>query len=355
MKYSDQIAEWLLELGYTHCFFVAGGNIMHLLESVRQRFTCVSFGHEVAAGIAAEYFNEVSGEERAFALVTAGPGLTNIITSLAGAYLEYRELLVIGGQVKVSDLSRGTVRQRGIQEVDGVAIARPVTVVSRLLDEVIGRDDFVALVQSGTTGAKGPVFIEIPLDIQARDYGTAAGEAATWTAPPSRSIAGPSEEALAQLAEAIRTAERPVLLLGGSVSRAAAARAHPQFDAMGLPIMTTWTGADRIGSDNPYYFGRPNIWGQRYANILIQQSDLVVGLGTRLGFRLTGFNWQEYAPLGKVAQFMAIKPSFPRGILTWTMRCLAALIVLSNIYRPAIWALTSRGSPSAGRSKRPSR
>src|SRR3712207_6352831 len=114
------MGDWLVELGYTHCFFVAGGNSMHLLDAVRQRMTCVPVVHEVAAGIAAEYFNEAGGEGRAFVLVTAGPGLTNLVTALAGAHLESRELLVLGGQVKSSDLATGGLRQRGIQEVDGV-------------------------------------------------------------------------------------------------------------------------------------------------------------------------------------------------------------------------------------------
>ena len=126
MKYSDELATWLSELGYTHCFFVSGGNIMHLVESCSRKLTCVPVVHEVAAGIAAEYFNEVSETGRAFALVTAGPGMTNIVTAMAGAYLESRELLGIGGQVKVSDLARDKVRQRGIQEVDGVSLAKPV-------------------------------------------------------------------------------------------------------------------------------------------------------------------------------------------------------------------------------------
>ena len=110
MKYSDQLVTWLSELGYTHCFFVSGGNIMHLLESCSHQLICVPVVHEVAAGIAAEYFNEISDSGRAFALVTAGPGMTNIVTAMAGAYLESRELLVIGGQVKVADLARGEVR-----------------------------------------------------------------------------------------------------------------------------------------------------------------------------------------------------------------------------------------------------
>ena len=116
MKYAELLCDWLLELGYTHCFFVAGGNIMHLLDGARKRFTCVAVVHEVAAGIAVEYFNEGAKSGRAFALVTAGPGATNIVTAVGGAWLESRELLVVGGQSKSTDIATGGIRQRGIQE-----------------------------------------------------------------------------------------------------------------------------------------------------------------------------------------------------------------------------------------------
>jgi acetolactate synthase-1/2/3 large subunit len=88
-KYADQFMDWLVEDGYTHCFFVGGGNVMHLLEAASRRFKCIAVVHEVTAGIAADYFNETAkGKERAFALVTAGPGLTNIVTAIGGAWLD---------------------------------------------------------------------------------------------------------------------------------------------------------------------------------------------------------------------------------------------------------------------------
>jgi acetolactate synthase-1/2/3 large subunit len=163
--YSDQICDWLIELGYTHCFFVAGGNIMHLLNSARTRFVCVPVVHEVSAGIAAEYFNEVNfdSDAKAFALVTAGPGLTNTLTAIAGAFMESRSLLVIGGQVKSEDLSLGHVRQRGIQEIDGVALVRPISKVALALRDPIPKSEFVDLVSQTDSGRKGPVFLEICL------------------------------------------------------------------------------------------------------------------------------------------------------------------------------------------------
>jgi acetolactate synthase-1/2/3 large subunit len=300
MKYSDLLADWLLELGYTHCFFVAGGNIMHLLESCSHRLTCIPVVHEVAAGIAAEYFNEVSPNGRAFALVTAGPGLTNVITAMAGAFLESRELLVIGGQVKVSDLARGQIRQRGIQEIDGVSIARPVAVTSALIEKTVDHAEFVRLAESGSHGRKGPVFLEVPLDIQ----GAKVDADALRVAPKDAEAGIPPvpESILEQIASRLRKAERPVILIGGGVSRATSERVLDRLAGLGVPLMATWNGIDRLPEDHPLFFGRPNTWGQRAANILMQQSDLLLALGTRLGLQQTGFNWQQFIPIGEVIQ-----------------------------------------------------
>ena len=146
-KYSDQLIDWLAELNYTHCFFVGGGNVMHLLEYARTRLICIPVVHEVAAGIAAEYFNATNLKgQKAFALVTAGPGVTNIVTALGAAWLESRELLVIAGQAKTTNLSRGTVRQIGHQEIDGKSLAAPFSKESFLLDKQINKNEFVDLV-----------------------------------------------------------------------------------------------------------------------------------------------------------------------------------------------------------------
>jgi acetolactate synthase-1/2/3 large subunit len=294
------MADWLVELDYTHCFFVAGGNIMHLLESCSRRFKCVPVVHEVAAGIAAEYFNEVSKSGKAFALVTAGPGLTNIVTAIAGAFLESRELLVLGGQAKIADLARGSVRQRGIQEINGVDIVRPITVRSVLMDEVVDRAAFANLAHATSHGRKGPIFIEIPLDIQGRDVSPDMLNVQIGRCPSD--IEPVSTETLEDVLECLRKAKRPVLLIGGGVTRQTATAVLDRLAEIGIPLMTTWNGMDRVPGDHPLFFGRPNTWGQRSANILLQQSDLLVALGTRLGLQQTGFNWQEFIPIGEVIQ-----------------------------------------------------
>lgn len=311
-KYGVLVMEWLRELGYTHCFFVAGGNIMHLLDGAREVMTCIPVAHEVSAGIAVEYFNESrSGSEReaetgkAFALVTAGPGLTNIVSALAGAFLESRQLLVIGGQVKSSDLARGTLRQRGIQEIDGVSLARPVSVVSELVDHCWPRHRIADAILAGSTGRPGPVFLEMCLDVQGAsvDEETMATRSrVSWDGDSDRVARRLADHAAQDIIERTRSAQRPVWLIGGGVSRRVADRMGAALAEVPVALMTTWNGADRLDASMPNYAGRPNTWGQRSANVLIQQADLVVAFGTRLGLQQTGFNWQQFAPLADVLQ-----------------------------------------------------
>jgi acetolactate synthase-1/2/3 large subunit len=299
VKYSDVVADWLVDLGYTTCFFVAGGNIMHALESFRHRFVMRPTVHEVCAGIAAEYFNEISDGPKAFALVTAGPGLTNIMTAIGGAWLENRELLVIGGQVKVGDLARGQVRQRGMQEINGVAIAAPVTLASVCMEAPAPRAEWERLVGLTRHGRRGPVFVEMPLDLQARPVDPATLTGPSFAFPP---LPVAPEATVETIAAALRGAERPVMLIGGGVDRATARALRGRLAELGVPLLTTVNGADRVPDDHPLFFGRPNTWGQRSANLVMQQSDVLLVLGSRLGLQQTGFNWQEFAPVAHVIQ-----------------------------------------------------
>lgn len=297
MKYSDQIAAWLKAAGYTHYFYVGGGNIMHLTESLDRYLTGVPVIHEVAAGIAAEYFNEIAAPGKALALVTAGPGLTNITTAVSGAWLESRELLVIGGQVKTSDLARQQLRSRGIQEVDGVELMRSTTKLSYRFEAPVGAGEFLELIAPSWQPRKGPVFLEMPLDVQA----------ATVEEAPLPEIGRPvlptaSDAEIARIAGLYRDAGQPVLLIGGGVDYATAMRLRERIAQLAIPVMTTYNGADRIDGDAPNYLGRPNTWGQRSSNIIIQKADLIIAVGTRLGMQQTGFNWQEFGRDAHIVQ-----------------------------------------------------
>lgn len=330
-KHADEVADWLVELGFTHCFFVAGGNIMHLLDAMRTKMTCVPVVHEVSAGIAAEYFNEVNEHEKAFALVTAGPGVTNIITAISGAWLESRQLLVLAGQVKSADLSRGQIRQRGIQEVDGVSLTNPTTKQSVRVESPITKSRFTSLVKQSWLGRPGPVFIEFCLDAQGSP--PVGNQVGSFVEERSMSTAA-ERDATTSILNRLHNAHRPVLLIGGGISRKTMReiRNSPNFGR--IPMMTTWNGADRLDFRDENYLGRPNTWGQRAANILLAQADCIIALGTRLGIQQTGFNWQEFGPSAVVCQVDIDRAELEKGHpRVHETHCCDANVVLTNVVR----------------------
>ncbi len=298
-RYSDQFMDWLKEDGYTHCYFVGGGNVMHLLEAASRRFKCIPVVHEVAAGIAAEYFNDMQPKgHKAFALVTAGPGLTNIVTAVGGSYLESRELLVVGGQAKTSDLSRGTVPQIGPQEIDGVGTSTPITKKSILADRSQSKSEVLRLTNLSRTGRKGPVFIEMCLDVSAMP----PIEADSRELPKVSVVPAPDAKEITRVVEMLMKSTRPLLLIGGGVDRKSGKEVLRKFQDLGFPLATTWNGFDRVSSEYEFYAGRPNTYGMRWANIVNQSSDLVIAVGTRLGIQQIGFAWEDYVAHGKLIQ-----------------------------------------------------
>jgi acetolactate synthase-1/2/3 large subunit len=300
MNYGDQFVDFLKSQGYTTVFYVAGGNIMHILNSSRSRLICIPVVHEVSAVIAAEYFNETSSSEKAFALVTAGPGLTNCVTGIAGAWLESRQVLIVGGQVKSSDLvSSSGVRQNGIQEIDGVKIVESICKAVVRIDSPTSMSTIADLLSQGESGRPGPVFLEFCLDIQA-----APPVDIEINSVPDARTRKSSEDSmdLERLWELLDSSTRPILLIGGGTSRVSSKYLLGFAEKFNLPVMTTWNAADRIESSHPLYVGRPNTWGQRSSNVILQQSDLLIAVGTRLGLQQTGFNWQNFMPVGRVIQ-----------------------------------------------------
>ena len=297
-KYGEHFIDWLVEDGYTTCFFVAGGNTMHLLAAARSRLNCIPVVHEVTAAIAAEYFNEHSSNERAFALVTAGPGLTNAITGIAGAWLESRELLIVGGQVKSTDLASPSMRQRGIQEINGVELVSSISKASVLIDRPYSKTEIHDFCELSREPRKGPVFLEMCLDVQGAPHEAKSNH----VVEPRPQLPLASDEQVLELSRRLSKSRKPVILLGGGLDRALTWALRNQLNELQVPIMTTWNGADRFASDNEMWFGRPDTWGMRYSNLLIQQSDLVVSFGARLSMQQTGFNWQQFVPDGEVIQ-----------------------------------------------------
>ena len=304
MKYSDYFIESLVKAGYTHCFFVGGGNVMHLLESARTRMECIAVVHEVSAGIAAEYFNVANREnnKRAFALVTAGPGITNLVTAIAGSWLESRELLIVGGQARTEFMSNSAVRQIGHQQINGKAIIEPISKLSETLLKPISENEILNRCNLSKSGRKGPVFLEICLDVTAMEVSpdelkeeSSASESLTSSA--SKEF---TREQISSLTNLLTEAERPLFLIGGGLEFSFFKEKLDHLRALGIPIATTWNAADYLNADDPLFAGRPNTYGMRWANTVIQQSDLVISIGARLGLQQTGFNWESFVPIGKI-------------------------------------------------------
>jgi acetolactate synthase-1/2/3 large subunit len=306
MKYSDYFIDSLVNAGYTHCFFVGGGNVMHLLESARTRMECIAVVHEVSAGIAAEYFNVANREsgKRAFALVTAGPGITNLVTAIGGAWLESRELLIVGGQARTEFLENTSVRQIGHQQIDGRAIIDPISKCSVTITKPISSKNLSDFCNISKSGRKGPVFLEICLDVTAMEVSAESLESNSVTSDNPNSVdeINLSSEEMVSLQKLFEGSERPLLLVGGGLDFGFFKQQIDQLRSLGIPIATTWNAADYLDSDDPLFAGRPNTYGMRWANSVIQQSDLVIAIGARLGLQQTGFNWENFVPVGKIVR-----------------------------------------------------
>jgi acetolactate synthase-1/2/3 large subunit len=300
-RYADQFMGWLKELGFTHCFFLAGGGSMHLVDAASKKFNCIPVVHEVSAVIAAEYFNESNREgAKAFALVTTGPGLTNSITGITGAWLESRDCLIVGGQVKQADLATPGLRQKGIQEVDGTVLVQSITKGAIRIEAPIDRKSVCDLISLGESPRRGPVFIEICIDASAAPA-SPSYEATSESDKSSKNIISVlTESDLLELRKLLSFSKRPLILLGAGVNQQTVLELEPLFESLQIPMASTWSGADRIHSEYKYFAGRPNTYGMRWANVYQQQSDLLIAIGTRLNLQQTGFNFEEFMPVGKV-------------------------------------------------------
>ena len=302
MKYSDYFVDQLVSMGYTHCFYVSGGNVMHLLESARTRMVCVAVTHEVSAAVAVEYFNVANrnSNRRAVAFVTAGPGLTNAMTGMAGAWLESRELLIVGGQARSNLMSRGTVRQIGHQEIDGVEMASSVSKISTLIDRPISGKEISMLAEKSFEGRKGPVFLEVCLDVTLMDV-----EFQQIDSAKNRTVHNTLNapiDAMNQVKDLLIHSKRPLIMVGGGLEFKTFVQGCEVLKRLGLPISTTWNASDYLDYECEIYAGRPNTYGMRWANAVIQQCDLLISIGARLGLQQTGFNVDQFAPVAKIVR-----------------------------------------------------
>ena len=302
IKLSDYVFQFVAGLGIKHIFLLPGGGCMHLVDSLGRcadlEYICCL--HEQAAGIAAEAYSQYTNNI-GVALVTTGPGGTNIITPVASAWIDSIPLLVISGQVKRCDMiGESRLRQRGNQEIDIVSLVKPITkyAVSVLEPERI-KYYLEKAVYLARTGRPGPVWIDIPLDVQAAmiDEKKLLG----FTLPLNSSQEKKNiQKAVEKTIFLLNSSQRPVILAGNGIRLAKALGDFLTLvEYLKIPVLTTWKAIDFFPEDYEFFFGRPGSVGQRAANFIQQNADFIMVVGARLDLPQVGFNYTNFARCAK--------------------------------------------------------
>jgi acetolactate synthase-1/2/3 large subunit len=295
MKVSDYVIKFIEDLGVQHVFTLSGGGCIHLIDSLGKstKIQYVCNLHEQGTGIATEAYSQYTNNI-GVALVTTGPGGTNILTAIAGAYLDSTPMLVIAGQVQTIDSAKQYgVRQLGFQEVDVVSMAKPVTkYATTVMASKDIRYHLEKAVYLAKTGRPGPVLIEIPLDIQAKDiqniesltpYNIYNNEDAFTDIKP--------------IVETLLRSKRPIILVGNGVRLDDAQSELNKFlKTTNIPVLTTWKAADMFSEDHPLFVGRPGAIASRGANFNQQNADFILCLGARLDHGQIAYQKKYFAP-----------------------------------------------------------
>lgn len=301
IKVSDFIFQHLVEKhNIKHCFLVTGGGAMHLNDSVghTKGLTYICNHHEQASAIAAEGYYRTCGQ-LCVTNVTTGPGGTNAVTGVLGQYLDSIPGIYISGQIKTSTYKHTypylKLRQLGDQEADIVSIVTPITKYAKTvynpLDIKYELDKAIAI---ALDGRPGPVWLDIPLDVQ----GAMVDETQFKEFDPAE-IVDPVkhhlvDEQILQLLERIREAKSPVIYVGNGVRLA---KREKEFitlvERLQIPVVTAISGSDIIWHDHPLCFGKPGICGDRLGNIMVQNADLLIVMGTRLSIRQVGYAYDQ--------------------------------------------------------------
>ncbi len=301
IKLSDWVAQKCVELGIRHVFMVTGGGAMHLNHSLgsHREIESIFNHHEQACAIAAEAYYRVNNR-LALVNVTSGPGGTNAITGVYGAFVDSIGMIVLSGQVKYETTVRSTglpLRQYGDQELDIEELVRPVTKYCQMVTDPLSiRYHLEKAFYLATSGRPGPCWLDIPLDVQAAkiDPDQLPGFDPAELDEPWRLV--PQADIAQIILDKIATAERPVIFAGNGVRLSGAHDAFIRFiESAGIPVVTGWNAHDALWDDHPLYAGRPGTVGTRGGNFVTQNADLLLILGSRLNIRQVSYNWQSFA------------------------------------------------------------
>ncbi|MCR5098783.1 MAG: thiamine pyrophosphate-binding protein [Lachnospiraceae bacterium] len=295
IKLSDYVFKFLKDKGVKHVFMLPGGGAMHLCDSLgTSGIEYIPFLHEQGASIAAEAYGQHTNTP-GVCLVTSGPGGTNAITAVTAGWIDSTPMFIISGQAKRSDLvgDKG-VRQIGSQEVQIVPMITPVTKYAmQVLEPTEIRYHLEKAWHEATSGRPGPVWLDIPLDVQGCQIDE---DNLKVYEPKDTGSHSDISKAVDQTIELLSQSKKPLILAGNGIKLSGAC---DQFDklirTLGIPVQTTWKTIDMLDESDALYVGHPGIMGDRGANLIIQEADLLLSIGSRLDTSITAFNDEHFA------------------------------------------------------------
>jgi acetolactate synthase-1/2/3 large subunit len=304
---ADYIIKFLVNKGIDHTFVLPGGAAMFLNDAVANnkdmKYTAVH--HEQTTTIAAECYGRYRNK-MAVAMVTAGPGSTNAITGVAGAFIDSAPMLVLSGQSKrvqtVQNSGLSNFRQMGAQEVDIIPVVKSITKFSTMVNDPQKiRYYLEKAIYFAKEGRKGPVWLDIPIDVQSSliDENILSGFDLEEVEEQEYDNILVKAELFIEL---VKSAKRPVVIAGNGVrsSNSEGLLYEVIINKLDIPVVTTRLGCDVIEYDNKNYVGRVGIRGDRAGNFAMQNADLVISLGSRLCVPVTGYDYDLFAREAKV-------------------------------------------------------
>lgn len=301
VKLAEYIADFLAKKNVEHIFTITGGGAMHLNDALghHPKLHCIYNHHEQACSIAAEGYARLTGKIAAVC-VTSGPGGTNAITGVVGAYQDSIPMFVVSGQAKRETLTWSTdvpLRQLGDQEFQIADCAKNMTKYAVMVtDPNEIRYHLEKAWYLCMNGRKGPVWLDIPLDVQAALVETESLKGFDVSELEKKENPEYDTAKTKEILEKIKNARRPVILAGTAIRLAGA---HREFlDAvklLNIPVLTAWNAHDLMPDEHPLYCGRPGSVGTRGGNFIVQGCDLLLVLGCRLNIRQISYNYKEFA------------------------------------------------------------
>ena len=299
IKVADFVIDFFAKKSIDTAFTISGGGCIHLIEALRKsNMEVVCPHHEQTALMASEGYFRMSNK-LALNVVTTGPGGTNTLTGLLGLWLDSIPSIIISGQVPSNQLSEGTgCRQIGDQEFDIISVVKPMTKYAAMVKD---KDSILEMLEEAyyqaVSGRPGPVWLDIPLDIQGAlvDETILTAKETYAVTPP------PDDEEIQQLVQTIKQAKRPLVVVGNGIRLSDTyAELNEFLKKSGIPVVTgPHSGVDAVDNTLPNYCGRIGILGQLTSNKIVQEADLLIGLGTRLPVKMTGYNVADFSPHSK--------------------------------------------------------